>query len=544
MIFFRALLILLLSCSAANAGDYLFKVSENAEDVTVSGTIKAGEGIKDPLVEELLAKNKELYASDSGYDGIYFSASGMAVYMGNENIGTRDTGFPSPNQWYNNEDEYKRSFGHIVPSMEQQFNGNKKVLKRGDTGFGTTMAVGKKFWKGLRGEIELGYRQGGFDDVEILATKDMLKYETTPGRPVNWGEDDRGIDVVDGGYRTRSLLANLIFDIPLTERFSPYVGAGVGLHWTTVNDGMSDTGGSGLAYQAMAGLNFKATDQLELFAGYRYFSADAVPMWDQLMIEVDTHNIEAGLRFYLDSPKKKVKDTKPPKPLDNPFYVGISGGLVQQQNMGNFLNEADYGSGIVVSNDEWKAGYGLEVAVGYRVCSWCRVELEYSYKFSTLASQSYASPPWEDSELLTIEEGKNPDDVSNFAIFHALLINFYADLNIANIKEKYGILPFLGVGLGGMYIDIQSPRHDEGGWNSFSMQKGSFAAQMSAGFGYSLTDQITVGTQYKYLTTLGNDELFAEQNRAVLTDIEKSNKSYRVNNIGIHSYGLFARYNF
>lgn len=47
----------------AFADDYLFSVGPEVEGVTVSGTL-VGSGIKDPEVEALLAKNKELYAPD------------------------------------------------------------------------------------------------------------------------------------------------------------------------------------------------------------------------------------------------------------------------------------------------------------------------------------------------------------------------------------------------------------------------------------------------------------------------------------------------
>ena len=354
----------------------------------------------------------------------------------------------------------------------------------------------------------------------------------------------QAIDIVVGGYNTRSLLANLFYDIPLTESFSPYVGAGVGMHWTTVSDGAFDSGASGFAYQLMTGLNYKATERLEFFGGYRYFSGDAVPIYDQLTAEIDTHSIEAGVRYYLDAPKKKVKAKQPSESFGNPFYIGISGGLVQQQTMGVNGNDIDFFNGILVDNYEMKAGYGLEAVVGYKLCSWCRVDLEYSYKFSKVASRYSRLPPAPDFYDLEPEKGHSSGRISNRAIFHALLVNFYADLNIAGIKEKYGVLPFVGVGIGGMYMDIKVPRSDEEGYSSFAMEKSAFAVQLAGGIGYILTDKVTMGVQYKYLTPFGNDEHFADINRGVAQDVIRENGSYRVNNIGISSYSLFARYNF
>ena len=498
-------------------------------------------------------------------DGLYFSSSGLVVSMEDDSLGTRDTGYPRPNKKWGSNTAHKNQY--IIPSIERMLQGKNRVVKKGDTGFGTTIAVGKKFWKGFRGEIEVGYRQGGFEDLGILSLKEQLKDgwfmadHDGQGHKSNWAPpgtllgtswaDDAGwakkgipIAISDGGFQTRSLLANLIYDIPTNGDFFPYVGAGVGMHWTTLNTHDLNFGGSGLAYQLMAGLNYKATDQIELFGGYRYFSADAVPIWDQLMVEVDTHDIEFGIRYYLESSKNKSKDVSPSPPLGNPFYVGISGGLIQQQDTGLYGDDVNFFNGIDVRNHRWEAGYGLEAVMGYRVCSWCRVELEYSYKFSTIGSQSVKRPPGGVEVSYAPEEGHSSGNISDRSVIHALLINFYADLNIAKIKENYGVLPFVGLGVGGMYMDMQQPRSDDLGWASAAMEKSAYAIQFAGGVGYSLTDQITIGTQYKYLTTLGNDENFADINRGVPTDMENGNASYRVNNIGIHSAGLFARYNF
>ena len=83
-------------------------------------------------------------------------------------------------------------------------------------------------------------------------------------------------------------LANAYFDIPTGTAFTPYLGAGVGYGWGTV-DGGSDK--DGFAYALMAGVGVNLSDSVELDVGYRFrniMASGADPM---------EHQILTGIRF-------------------------------------------------------------------------------------------------------------------------------------------------------------------------------------------------------------------------------------------------------
>ena len=62
-------------------------------------------------------------------------------------------------------------------------------------------------------------------------------------------------------------LGNLYFDVPTGTMFTPYVGAGAGYGWGTV-DGGGDK--DGFAYALMAGTSVNLSEELSLDVGYRF----------------------------------------------------------------------------------------------------------------------------------------------------------------------------------------------------------------------------------------------------------------------------------
>jgi opacity protein-like surface antigen len=83
-------------------------------------------------------------------------------------------------------------------------------------------------------------------------------------------------------------LANMYFDIPTDTMVTPYVGAGAGYGWGTV-DGGEDK--DGFAYALMAGADVSVTDSVSIDVGYRFrevMSSGNDPM---------EHQILAGLRY-------------------------------------------------------------------------------------------------------------------------------------------------------------------------------------------------------------------------------------------------------
>ena len=95
-----------------------------------------------------------------------------------------------------------------------------------------------------------------------------------------------------------------------------------------------------------------------------------------------------------------------------------------------------------------------------------------------------------------------------------------------------------------MYMDIQTTRLRVGAntLNSLRIADSRFAFQLLGGLEYLLSDRLTLGAQYKYLTVLGNEEVFGETNNSITADVG-GNSSFS-SNIGVHSMGLFAQVNF
>lgn len=106
----------------------------------------------------------------------------------------------------------------------------------------------------------------------------------------------------NGDLSTWSLMANGYYDFG-TGRYKPYIMAGIGAvdHVADISQSgnkIADDNDWVFGYQAGFGVNYDLSDQTVLFTGYRYQgSVDADP--DNVDIDYNSHEILAGLRFYL-----------------------------------------------------------------------------------------------------------------------------------------------------------------------------------------------------------------------------------------------------
>lgn len=122
-----------------------------------------------------------------------------------------------------------------------------------DPGYGFSGFAGYKFQSGLRAELELGIRQNNIANI------------------------DSSITDPDGGEtRADTAFANLLYDFDNDSRFTPYVGAGVGIAHVShglVNTVAGDTvhdDQTVLAGQAIAGVSMKVAEKWDVFADYRH----------------------------------------------------------------------------------------------------------------------------------------------------------------------------------------------------------------------------------------------------------------------------------
>jgi opacity protein-like surface antigen len=122
-----------------------------------------------------------------------------------------------------------------------------------DTGMLITAGGGYKFSNGLRAELEYAFRGNTIGD--------------TPNFIVIEGEGDPS-------YDSKSIMANLLYQFARDKKYSPYIGAGLGYTFLK-NGGDAD---QQYAYQGIAGLIIKVTDNIDLGVAYKYFSTFDTPV--------------------------------------------------------------------------------------------------------------------------------------------------------------------------------------------------------------------------------------------------------------------------
>jgi outer membrane protein OmpA-like peptidoglycan-associated protein len=105
-------------------------------------------------------------------------------------------------------------------------------------------------------------------------------------------------------------MANLFYDFNRGSSIEPYVGIGVGAARVGAGiDGIGSDQDTVLAYQAMAGIAFGISEQLDLDVGYRYFVAPELEYQAAgLPIDVDYEHqaVTVGLRYQFAAPVAPV----------------------------------------------------------------------------------------------------------------------------------------------------------------------------------------------------------------------------------------------
>ncbi|MCB1380571.1 MAG: porin family protein [Alphaproteobacteria bacterium] len=144
----------------------------------------------------------------------------------------------------------------------------------------------------LRGDIGWSFLEWSGKDDSGLALGGGVGYRFNDNLRADVRVDWAGVyDSTVGGndMQITTGLANLYFDIPTNSMITPYLGAGVGYGWGTV-DGPNNNK-DGAAYALMAGASISLTDNIDMDVGYRFrevMSDGNNPM---------EHQITTGLRF-------------------------------------------------------------------------------------------------------------------------------------------------------------------------------------------------------------------------------------------------------
>lgn len=177
-----------------------------------------------------------------------------------------------------------------------------------DTGWTSLGTVGYAFPGSWRTELELGFREN------VLA-------QTTPGALL-WDE---------GRLREMTAMANVLYDLDISERLFLSLGAGAGADHAQVTDRRGgaayDDETWSLAYQGLAGVNYTIGSRTTAFLNYRYLRANN-PSFDMRQQyagataglqpyafdgdDFAKHAVTAGLRYALTSPGPAMAETMPP----------------------------------------------------------------------------------------------------------------------------------------------------------------------------------------------------------------------------------------
>ncbi len=167
-----------------------------------------------------------------------------------------------------------------------------------------TAAFGYRFRDHLRFELEAGYTPHDFKDTTISA--------------VTYGGHDR----------IGSAMANLIYDIPLSDRFDLNIGggAGAGRDDLLVHNGATDFARgdrTGFMWQGIAGISYSLTRNVDLTLDYRYRSLMQNTDYSTSLVGTTVRGgrpndqaVMLGLRWYMEP--AAAPPPPPPPPMAPP----------------------------------------------------------------------------------------------------------------------------------------------------------------------------------------------------------------------------------
>jgi opacity protein-like surface antigen len=200
-----------------------------------------------------------------------------------------------------------------------------------DAGWAFLATVGYGVTENWRVELEAGYRKNDGDRLEFSPTESSsITTLTTPG----------------GELKEFSLMANVLYEHPLSEKLSLSLGAGLGFDHADFEDKLWGSDESwNFAYQGIVGLNYAVGERSQVFLRYRYF---VVPDPEftfegpdghfccQGFDNIQKHTATIGFRYFFLPPPVVVPPDNPPLPPDTKQFIIFFG-----YNKCNITAEAD-----------------------------------------------------------------------------------------------------------------------------------------------------------------------------------------------------------
>lgn len=165
------------------------------------------------------------------------------------------------------------------------------------------------------GNVGYGWREGFRVEGEVMHSRsNVVRMLNAPANAP-----------YDGQLNNTNLFANAYYDMNTNTRFTPYVGAGIGIAFVTAdkigvfsNGGFIDGTETELAYQGIAGVSAKLDKNWSLTADYRYIRT-AEPSFKNTLdtsrsaTENTSHNVIFGVRYTFGQPETPVAQVTPPQ---------------------------------------------------------------------------------------------------------------------------------------------------------------------------------------------------------------------------------------
>ena len=182
-----------------------------------------------------------------------------------------------------------------------------------ETGWALFGSIGYGLTERWRVEIEGGYRSNDIDN--------LFEESPTYSSGVTYVTRD-----VDGDLREFSLMANVMYDAPISEKMSLTVGGGIGADHVDFDDGYYGSDESwNFAYQGIIGLNYDIGAQSQLFVRYRYFVVpDPELSFESVTVpghfccqnfdDIEKHTGTIGFRYFFAGAPVVVPPTPTPTP--------------------------------------------------------------------------------------------------------------------------------------------------------------------------------------------------------------------------------------
>ncbi len=105
-------------------------------------------------------------------------------------------------------------------------------------------------------------------------------------------------------------MGNLLYDVPLSERWYLTFGGGGGWNWSELDLASSRIRSAGLTWQGIGGVTYKMSRSTDLQLDYRYVTTSGLENFDLgHKVNLSSHNAMLSVRWYFNQP-----DASPPPP--------------------------------------------------------------------------------------------------------------------------------------------------------------------------------------------------------------------------------------